>query len=50
MENISSDVYSNGEIIPAQFEVSIDDACFEGYPIGMVVANMSHLKYAWGEG
>ncbi|XVE96926.1 hypothetical protein REPUB_Repub02eG0266100 [Reevesia pubescens] len=50
VESISSDEYSNNEIIPSHFEISIDDGCFGGYPIGLVVANMSHLKYAWGEG
>ncbi|XVF08148.1 hypothetical protein REPUB_Repub06bG0201000 [Reevesia pubescens] len=50
VESISSDVYSNNEIIPSHFETSIDDGCFGGYPIGLVVSNMSHLIYAWGEG
>ncbi|KAK6244933.1 hypothetical protein QUC31_011342 [Theobroma cacao] len=50
VESISSDVHSNSEIIPSHFETSIHDGCFGGYPIGLVVANMSHLKYAWGEG
>ncbi|XWS55630.1 hypothetical protein CRYUN_Cryun09bG0017400 [Craigia yunnanensis] len=50
VESISSDVYSNSEIIPSHFETIIDDGCFGGCPIGLVVANMSHLKYAWGEG
>ncbi|XVF76672.1 hypothetical protein PTKIN_Ptkin13bG0285600 [Pterospermum kingtungense] len=49
-ESISSDVYSNSEIILSHLETSIDDGCFGGYPIGLVVANMSHVKYALGEG
>ncbi|PPE00107.1 hypothetical protein GOBAR_DD02897 [Gossypium barbadense] len=40
MESISSDVYSNSEIIPSQFETSMD----------LVVAHMSHLKYTLGKG
>ncbi|TYJ50883.1 hypothetical protein E1A91_A01G240000v1 [Gossypium mustelinum] len=40
MESISSDVYSNSEIIPSQFESSMD----------LVVAHMSHLKYTLGKG
>lgn len=40
MESISSDVYSNSEIIPSQFESSMD----------LVVAHMSHLKYTLGRG
>ncbi|KAK8481017.1 hypothetical protein V6N13_097031 [Hibiscus sabdariffa] len=50
VESISTDVYSNSEIIPSHFETSISDGCFGGYPIGLLVAHMSHLKYAWGEG
>ncbi|XVE61940.1 hypothetical protein DITRI_Ditri06bG0078700 [Diplodiscus trichospermus] len=45
VRSTSSDVYSNCE-----FEPSIDDCCFEGYSIGLIVANMSHLKYAWRKG
>ncbi|KAK5804252.1 transcription factor EMB1444-like isoform X1 [Gossypium arboreum] len=51
VESISTDVYSNSENIPSHFEMSIRDGCFgEGYPIGLLVDHMSHLKYAWGEG
>ncbi|XVF55208.1 hypothetical protein PTKIN_Ptkin06aG0018400 [Pterospermum kingtungense] len=50
MESFSTDVCSIGEIIPSQFGTSIDDDCFEGYPISLVVASMLNLKYAWGEG
>ncbi|XP_022744992.1 transcription factor EMB1444-like isoform X2 [Durio zibethinus] len=44
VESISSDVYSNSEIIPSHFEMSIDAGCLGGYPIGLAVTNMSHLK------
>ncbi|KAL4295720.1 hypothetical protein GQ457_12G009820 [Hibiscus cannabinus] len=50
VESISTDVYSKSEIIPSHFEMSIPHGCFGGYPIGLLVACMSHLKYAWGEG
>ncbi|GMI71288.1 hypothetical protein HRI_000798100 [Hibiscus trionum] len=30
--------------------MSIPDGCFGGYPIGLLVAHMSHLNYAWGQG
>ncbi|XP_022767590.1 transcription factor LHW-like [Durio zibethinus] len=50
VESISSDVYSNSEIIPSHFETSNHDGCYGRYPIGLVVSHMSHLKYAWGEG
>ncbi|KAK8546359.1 hypothetical protein V6N13_067584 [Hibiscus sabdariffa] len=32
------------EIIPSHFETNMDDFCFGGYPIGLVVANMLNLK------
>ncbi|XP_038993179.1 transcription factor EMB1444-like [Hibiscus syriacus] len=38
------------EILPSQFETSIDDCYFLGFPIGLVVPNILNLKYAWGEG
>ncbi|XP_039028700.1 transcription factor EMB1444-like [Hibiscus syriacus] len=38
------------EMIPSQFEASIDDCCFGGYQIGLLLTNMLNLKYAWGEG
>ncbi|KAE8689786.1 Basic helix-loop-helix DNA-binding superfamily protein [Hibiscus syriacus] len=50
VENISTDVYPNSEIIPSHFEMNIPHGRFGGYPIGLLVARMSHLKYAWGEG
>ncbi|OMO66392.1 hypothetical protein CCACVL1_21175 [Corchorus capsularis] len=50
VESISSDAFFNSEIISSHFETNIDDVCFGGYPVTLVVANMSHLEYAWGEG
>ncbi|XVE76420.1 hypothetical protein DITRI_Ditri12bG0171300 [Diplodiscus trichospermus] len=50
VESISSDVHSNSEIIPSDCGTSTNDGCFGGYSISLVVANMSHLNYAWGEG
>ncbi|KAE8662752.1 hypothetical protein F3Y22_tig00113145pilonHSYRG00148 [Hibiscus syriacus] len=45
MENISTDVYSKSDIIPSHFEMSIPHGCFGGYPIGLLVARMLHLKF-----
>nr|KJB36684.1 hypothetical protein B456_006G170800 [Gossypium raimondii] len=51
VESFSTDVYSNSENIPSHFEMSIRDGRYgEGYPIGLLVDHMPHLKYAWGEG
>ncbi|XP_038998694.1 transcription factor EMB1444-like isoform X2 [Hibiscus syriacus] len=50
VESISADVYSNSEINTSHLEMSIPHGCFGGYPIDLLVARMSHLQYAWGEG
>lgn len=49
---MSEDIYCNGanELFSTCSETSQGDGGFEGYSIGLVVANMSHLQYALGEG
>ncbi|KAL9428975.1 hypothetical protein AB3S75_030889 [Citrus x aurantiifolia] len=50
---MSEDIYHNGanELFSTRSETSsAGDGGFEGYSIGLVLANMSHLQYALGEG
>lgn len=49
---MSEDIYCNGanELFSTCSETSEGDGGFEGYSIGLLVANMSHLQYALGEG
>ncbi|KDO48148.1 hypothetical protein CISIN_1g005301mg [Citrus sinensis] len=49
---MSEDIYHNGanELFSTHSETSAGDGGFEGYSIGLVLANMSHLQYALGEG
>ncbi|GLT75842.1 hypothetical protein SLA2020_475360 [Shorea laevis] len=51
-ESMSYGIYSShtGDIISSYCESSIHDSGLGEYPIGLLVANMSHLHYAWGEG
>ncbi|GLT92593.1 hypothetical protein SLE2022_104240 [Rubroshorea leprosula] len=52
VESMSYGIYSNhaSEIISSYCESNFLDGGLGGYPIGLLVANMSNLQYAWGEG
>ncbi|GKV05894.1 hypothetical protein SLEP1_g17844 [Rubroshorea leprosula] len=52
VESMSYGIYSNhaSDIISSCCESNFLDGGLGGYPIGLLVANMSNLQYAWGEG
>ncbi|XP_015583551.2 transcription factor EMB1444 isoform X1 [Ricinus communis] len=49
---ISDDVYGKGasDLVSPQVETNTSRGISEEYPVGLVVADMSHLQYIFGEG